>query len=307
MVLLLKDAWWNGSSPQVHPSSLKKNESCLALCDPMDCSPPGSSAHGIFQARILEWIAIRFSRGSSRPRDQTQVFHIVGRFFTIWATREPQMPLAWPLPNSQRSFFSHQEAETWQRPGGRKCWSSQLWSQVLNSAPLHHTSLNRLGKGTFSCEKPLKCRDCFSNSPSSVNAAGAAATAKSLQSCLTLCDPIDGSPPGSPVPGSLQVRTLEWVAISFSNAWKWKVKVKSLSCVRLFTTPWTAAHQAPPSRQEYWSGVPSPSPQLTHSHWKKKLKGMAPHSSIFSWEILDRGAWRATNHVIAKRGASQSN
>ena len=90
------------------------------------------------------------------------------------------------------------------------------------------------------------------------------AAAKSLQSCPTLCDPIDGSPPGSPVPGILQARTLEWVAISFSNAGKWKVKVKSPSCVRLFATPWTAAHQAPPSmgfaRQEYWSGVPSPSP-----------------------------------------------
>ena len=92
----------------------------------------------------------------------------------------------------------------------------------------------------------------------------AAATAKSLQSCLTLCDPIDGSPPGSPVPGIFKARTLEWVAISFSNAGKWKVKVKSLSRVRLFATPWTAACQAPPSlgfsRQEYWSGVPLPSP-----------------------------------------------
>ena len=73
----------------------------------------------------------------------------------------------------------------------------------------------------------------------------AAAAAKSLQSCPTLCDPMDGSPPGSPVPEILQPRTLEWVAISFSNAWKWKVKMKSLSHVRLFTTPWTAAYQAP--------------------------------------------------------------
>ena len=93
----------------------------------------------------------------------------------------------------------------------------------------------------------------------------AAATAKSLQSWPTLCDPIDGSPPGSPVPGILQARTLEWVAISFSNAWKWKVKVKSFSRVRLLATPWTAAHPAPPSlgfsRQEYWSGVPLPSPR----------------------------------------------
>ena len=86
----------------------------------------------------------------------------------------------------------------------------------------------------------------------------AAAAAKSLQSCLTLCDPIDGSPPGSPVPGILQARTLEWGAISFSNAGKWKVRVKSLSCVQLLATPWTAAYQAPPSmgfsRQEYWVG-----------------------------------------------------
>ena len=89
----------------------------------------------------------------------------------------------------------------------------------------------------------------------------AAAAAKSLQSCPTLCDPVDGSPPGSPVPGILQARILEWVAISSSNAWKWKVKVKSLSRVRLLATPWTAAYQAPPSmgfsRQEYWSGVNS--------------------------------------------------
>ena len=89
---------------------------------------------------------------------------------------------------------------------------------------------------------------------------------KSLQSCLTLCDPRDGSPPGSPVPGILQARTLEWVATSFSNTWKWRVKVRSLSHVRLFATPWTAAYQAPPSmgfsRQECWSGVPSASPCL---------------------------------------------
>ena len=90
----------------------------------------------------------------------------------------------------------------------------------------------------------------------------AVAAAKSLQSCPALCNPIDGSPPGSPIPGILQARTLEWVAISFSNAWKWKVKVKLFSHVRLFETPWATAHQAPPSmgfsRQEYWSGVPLP-------------------------------------------------
>ena len=95
------------------------------------------------------------------------------------------------------------------------------------------------------------------------------AAAKSLQSCPTLCEPLDGSPPGSPVPGILQARTLEWVAISFSNASKWKVKL--LSRVRLFATPWTATYQAPPSmgfsRQKYWSGVPLPSPLRLYSPW----------------------------------------
>ena len=107
-----------------------------------------------------------------------------------------------------------------------------------------------------------------------VNAAAAAA--KLLQSCLTLCDPIDGSPPCSPVPGILQARTLEWVAISFSNAWKWKVKL--LSCVRLLATPWTAAHQAPPSmgfsRQEYWSGVP---------FWMFQTNGIIHHIVLCVW------------------------
>ena len=81
---------------------------------------------------------------------------------------------------------------------------------------------------------------------------------------VRLCDPIDGSPPGFPIPGVLQARTLEWVAISFSKAWKWKVKVKSLSRVQFLATSWTAAYQAPlsmgSSRQKYWSGVPLPSP-----------------------------------------------
>ena len=89
----------------------------------------------------------------------------------------------------------------------------------------------------------------------------AAAAAKSLQSCPTLCDPTDVSPLGSSVPGILQARILERVAISFSKAWKWKVKVKSLSRARLLATPLTAAYQAPPSmgfsRQEYWSGLPT--------------------------------------------------
>ena len=160
---------------------VKVAQLCLTLCDPMDYR-----VHGILQARILQWVAVPFSRGSSQPRGRTQVSHIADGFFTSWATREAQ----------------------------------------------NHIT---------------------------------ATAAKSLQSCPTLCDPIDGSPPSSPVPGILQARILEWVAISFSNAWKWKVKVKSLSRVRLLVTPWTAAYQGPPSmgfsKQEYWSGVPLPSPK----------------------------------------------
>ena len=101
-----------------------------------------------------------------------------------------------------------------------------------------------------------------------------AAAAKSPQLCPTLCDPIDSSPPGSAIPGILQARTLEWVDISFSIVWKWKVKVKSLSHDWLVVTPWTAAHQAPPSmglsRQEYWSGLPLPSPMCILPSHKKE-------------------------------------
>ena len=148
------------------------------LCNPVDCSPPDSSGHGMLQARILE---------------NTEV--------------------------------------GWQAQGLHLHLLCLLHRQVSSWPPVPPA---------------------------------AAAAAKSLQSCSTLCDPIDGSPPGSPVPGILQTRTLEWVAISFSNEWKWKVK--SLSGVQLLATPWTTAYQAPPSmgfsRQEYSSGVPLLSPSL---------------------------------------------
>ena len=131
---------------------------------------PDSSVCGIVQARILEWVAIYYSRGSSWLSDQTWISCIAGELL---------------------SFF--------------------FFRRILY---------------------------CLCNQGSPVNTYAA----KSLQSCPTLCDPIDSSPPGCPVPGILQARTLEWVAISFSNAWKWKVKVKSLSCVQLLATPWTAAY-----------------------------------------------------------------
>ena len=136
-----------------------------------------------------------------------------------------------------------------------------LWRIQTAGAPPHPPAF-------VCCLNQQQCpgsSDCVSQEP---------AAAKSLQSRPTLCDSIDGSPPGSPVPGILQARTLEWVAISFSNARKWEVKVKSLSRVWLFATPWTAANQAPLSmgfsRQEYWSGVPLPSPPgawVSHYFW----------------------------------------
>jgi len=94
---------------------------------------------------------------------------------------------------------------------------------------------------------------------------------------------MDCSPPGFSVPGILQARTLEWVAISFSNAWKWKVKVKSLSRVWLLATPWTATYQAPPSmgfsRQQYWRGVPLPSPLSIFTHLNLRTR-LSPASSL---------------------------
>ena len=132
-----------------------------------------------------------------------------------------------------------------------------------------------------------------------------AAAAKLLQSCPTLCDPIDGSPPGLPVPGILQARTLEWVAISFSSTLNWKVKVKSLSRVRLFMTPWTAAHQGPPSmgfsRQEYWNGVPSPSPPFHHSGLEcksRRARDTWSNRQVWPWSTKWRRA--KANSIVRK-------
>ena len=143
---------------------------------------------------------------------------------------------------------------------GWKLWTSKTrryhihvaTSQLLVHIGILHIKLSPL------CQRHQKFYSPFIGILLRVSAAS-----KSLQACPTLCDPIDGSPPGSTIPGILQARTLESVAISFSNAWKWKVKVKSLSRVQLVGTPWAAAHQAPLSmkfsRQEYWSGLPLPS------------------------------------------------
>ena len=154
----------------------------------MDCRLTGSSVHGISQARILMWVAISFCRRSSQPRGQTRIFCIVGGYFT---TELPGKPL-------NKSLFP--------------CLVAQSCLTLCNPMDCSLPG--------YSVHRILQARIL-------------AAAAKSLQLCLTLCDPIDGSPPGSPVPGILQARTLEWVVISFSNARKWKVKVKSQSCLTL--------------------------------------------------------------------------
>ena len=161
--------------------------------------------------------------------------------------------------------------------GGRKCSFSPLPARDWHKQTKIHESTRSLSFLRLQSSNQMAAWEGMYNVSNNVmfrgltegykkRAASAAAAAKSLQSCLTLCNPTYSSPPGSPVPGILQARTLEWVSISFSNAWKWKVKGNSLSRARLLATPWTAAHQAPPSmgfsRQEYWSGVPLPSPEL---------------------------------------------
>ena len=175
----------------------------------------------------------------------TQVSRIAGGFFTSWATiarcptlRVDSLPAE---PQKQQRIL-----EGIAYPFSRGSSTPRDWTKV-------------------SCIEAVSLPLELSGKPI---AAAAAAAAKSLQSCLILCDPIDGSPPGSHIPGILQARTLEWVAFFCSNAWKWKMKVKSLSPVWLLATPWTAAYQAPPSmgfsRQEYWSGVLLPSPREAH-------------------------------------------
>ena len=158
----------------------------------MNCSPPSSSVHGIFQGRILECVIILFSRGSSLPRDQTWVFWITDRFFIFWAIREAPIKKYYVaiffLSNTISGLVFNILFD--------ENWESLFTKQDVTLIPI--------------CKNVLYIYIYVY----------AAAAAKSLQLCPTLCNPIDSSPSGSTVPGILQARTLEWVAISFSNAWK---------------------------------------------------------------------------------------
>ena len=188
-----------------------KSESCSVKSCWLDaCNPTDYTIHGILQARILEWVTVLFSRGSSQPRDWTQpgLLHCRWILYQLSHQGNPRI-LEWIA-----------------YPFSRGSSQPRNWTRVSCIAGRFITSWatrEALGKNLLKFNKY-------------------AAAAKSLQSCPTLCDPRDGSPPGSPVPGILQARTLEWAAISFSNAWKWKVKVKLLSPVWLLATPWTVAH-----------------------------------------------------------------
>ena len=204
-------------------AAAKLLQSSPTLCDPIDSSLPGSPIPGILQARTLEWVAISFSNAWK------------------WKVKVKSLSRVRPSATPWTAAF--------QAPPSMEFSRQEYWNGVPLPSPISSILCIYFTQDTMDCST------------------AAATPAKSLQLCPTLCDPIEGSLPGSPIPGILQARTLEWVAISFSDGWKWKVKVKSLSRVRLLATPWTAAHQAPPSmgfsRQEYWCGVPLPSPTLT--------------------------------------------
>ena len=272
----------------------KALQSCPTLCNPMDCSPPGSFAQGILQARILEWVVMPSSRRSSWPREQTCVsaapaLQADSLQLSHWGYVYIYLLLLAPPPPSTPSL-GHHRAPSWAPFAVQRLPTSCLfytwWRMHVSAAP-SVSSPHALGPQVHSlhlhlCSCPAMRSSCTIFLDSTyMPCCLVAAAAKSLQSCPTLCDPIDGSPPGSAVPRILQARTLEWVAIAFSIVWKWKVKVKLLSRARLVATPWTSAYQAPPSmgfsRQEYWSGLPLPTRPLHPWDFLGKSTGVACH------------------------------
>ena len=268
-------------------------QSCTTLCDTMKCNMPGFPVlHYLleFAQTQVHWVG-----------DDTQPSHL------LLSPSPPSLNLSQHQDNFQWVHPSHQVAKVFKLQLQHQCfqWTFRidlLAVQVtLRSLFQHHSSKASI----------LWCSAFFivQHSHPHITAGKTIALtrwtfvgkvvsllfnmllAKSLQLCPTLCDPIDSSPPGSPIPGILQARTLEWVSISFSNAWKWKVKVKSLSHVRLLATPWTAAYQVPPSmgfpRQEYWSGLPLPSLVLNKSQSPVILK-IWNNMGLISWSLVTR-------------------
>ena len=221
---------------------------------------PDESSHSVLQMAAF-WL---WSQMVEREGEIISLMSLLARALTPFMMASHSWPNHLPKASPPNIFVLVIRFHIWIL----KCHKSSVQNDLLQEVKDRDSSERRSLKVemwspetiTFwACKLMLQKQDVFTTGVST-------ATAMSLQLCPTLCDPIDCSPPGSPVPGILQARTLEWVAISFSNAGKWKVKVKSLSRVRLLATPLTTAYQAPPSmgfsRQEYWSGVPLPSPSF---------------------------------------------
>ena len=237
----------------------------------MDCSPPGSSVHGILQSRILGCPPpVDLPNPGMKPmslgllRGRWILYplrHLESPYSTAAAAKSLQLcptlcdPIDGSPPGSPVPGILQARTPEWVAISFSNAWKWKVKAKSLGRVWLLATPWTAAYQAPPSMG--FSRQEYWSRVPSpSPPYSTAAAAAKSLQSCPTLCDPIDGSPPpGSPIPGILQARTLEWVAISFSSAWKWKVKVKSLSHVQPSATPWTVAHQAPPSmgfsRQEY--------------------------------------------------------
>ena len=254
-------------------------QSCPTLCDPMDCRIPGFLIHHQLPEPAQTHVhhisdAIQPSHPLSSTSPPASIFPSIRV-----SSKELVLRIRWPKywsfsfnisPANEYSgliSFSVDWLDLLAVQGTLKSLlqhpSSKpliLWCSVSFIVQLSHLYMNT-GKTMALTRWTFVCKGCYL-----FFLICCLLLLLSLQSCPTLCDPIDGSPPGSPVPGILQARTLEWAAVSFSNAWKWKVKVRSLSRVWLLVTPWTAGPQAPPSlgfsRQEYWSGLPLPSPNM---------------------------------------------
>ena len=215
--------------------------------------------HGHFFCLFYSFFFSEISHTCLKAQLINNTFSLVTWYFVHKATRGL---LLMPL-DKIRKYTKHTDRDT----NTQSHWSRvQCWPGPKSEDELLQFSKIKPGQGWHQLSRQLSSealKTLYWMCSKLFFAAAAAAAAKLLQSCTTLWDPRDSNPPGFPVPEILQARTLEWVAISFSNAWKWKVKAKSLSRVRLLATPWAAAHQAPPSmgfsRQEYWSRVPLPS------------------------------------------------
>ena len=179
---------------------------CPTLCNPMDCSLPGSSVHGILQARGLEWVAISFSRGSSRLRDRTRVSHIPGRHFNLWATREaPETAknitkyTSCPGTDARNKSFRPFHLD-------RSCTTRHQ-----GSADLTVKELQKSWVAVLNMETPLLLAK-GSQGPLCLITTARCVRAKSRQFCPILCDATDCSPPDCSVHGIPQARILEWVS-----------------------------------------------------------------------------------------------